>query len=210
MAANHNSHLDKLYRAKTPAQIQAAYDDWAQTYEADVFAYGYRATVVATTIWARFVKLDEGPVLDAACGTGLQAEPLSLAGYGPICGIDVSEGMLEIARQKNIYAELHRMALGETLAFEDDAFANTISVGAITPGHAPPNSFDELIRVTGKGGAIIFSMRVDDGQDPAYPAAIAEHEEANRWSQVFTTKAFPTMPAGKPDVLHKIFVYRIT
>jgi SAM-dependent methyltransferase len=118
--------------------------------------------------------------------------------------------MLDVARQKGIYAELHRMELGESLAFEDDSFANTISVGTITPGHAPPNSFDELIRVTRKGGAIIFGLRVDDGQDPAYPAAVAEHEKTNRWSKVFETQTFASMPLGEPEVIHKVFVYRIT
>lgn len=210
MTAIHTPQLDKVYNATTPEQTRSAYDDWAQTYEADVFAYGYRATVVAAAVWARFVKLDEGPILDAGCGTGLQAEPLSLAGYGPISGIDLSEGMLDIARQKNIYAELRRMALGETLAFADEAFANTIAVGSITPGHAPPNTFDELIRVTGKGGLIVFSLRVDDAQDPAYPAAIAEHEKAKHWTKVFETKPFPTIPLSEPDVRNKIFVYRVT
>ena len=205
-----NPQLEKVYSAKTPQQSQEAYDDWAQTYEADVLAYGYRLAVVGATVWARFVSLDEGPILDAGCGTGLQSEPLKLAGYEPITGIDLSNGMLEVAKKKNIYAELYKMALGERLSFEDNSFANTISVGTITPGHAPPNSFDELIRVTGKGGLIIFSIRVDAARDAAYLAAMAEHEKANRWTQVFETKAFTSLPIGEPEVLNKFCVYRIT
>ncbi len=95
MTELHNPQLEKVYNAKTPEQSRAAYDDWAQTYEADVFAYGYRMAIVATKIWARFVTLDEGPILDAGCGTGLQSEPLNLAGYGPICGIDLSDGGID-------------------------------------------------------------------------------------------------------------------
>jgi SAM-dependent methyltransferase len=210
MTTIQNPQLEKVYGAKTPQQSRDAYDDWAQTYDADMFAYGYRVAVVAATVWARFVKLDEGPILDAGCGTGLQAEPLKLAGYGPISGIDQSSGMLEIARQKNIYAELHNMVLGDTLNFEDDSFANALSIGTITPGHAPPSSFDELIRVTGKGGLIVFSMRADDAQVPGYLAAMAAHEEANRWARVFETKPFPSMPFGEPEVFHKVCVYGVS
>jgi ubiquinone/menaquinone biosynthesis C-methylase UbiE len=208
MTTLHNPQIEKVYGASTLQQSRAAYDEWAQTYDADMFAYGYRAALVAATIWARFVKPEGGPILDAGCGTGLQAEPLKLAGYGPISGIDQSGGMLEIARQKNIYAELHQMALGERLSFDDNSFADVLSIGTITPGHAPPNSFDELIRVTGQGGLLVFSLRADDDQVPDYLSAMAAHEKANRWARVFETKPFASMPLGEPEVFHKICVYR--
>ena len=209
MTSIQNPKLEKVYNAKTREQSQAAYDEWSKTYEADLLSYGYRVAVVAATVWARFVDIDSGPILDAGCGTGLQSEPLNLAGFGPITGIDLSPGMLAIAKQKNIYAELHETALGEKLDFADDSFANTISVGTITPGHAPPNSFDELIRVTRKDGLIIFGMRVDELQDPAYLAMMAEYEDEGRWSKTFETDGFASMPLGEPDVINKVFVYKI-
>lgn len=204
-----NPQVDRAYGAKTREQSEEAYDDWAKQYEADLFSYGFRVPIVAATVWSRFVTPNDGPILDAGCGTGLQAEPLYLAGYEPITGIDLSSGMLDIARKKNIYSELHGVALGEKLSFDANSFANTITVGTITRGHAPPHSFDELIRVTRKGGLIVFSLRVDDGQDPAYPAAIAEYEKENRWKMVYQTDPFIAMPLGEPDVSCRVFVYRI-
>ena len=102
------------------------------------------------------------------------------------------------------------MALGEALPFDTGHFANSISVGAITPGHAPPDSFDEIIRVTRSGGLIVFGMRVDAAQDPSYPAAMAEYESAGRWKKVFETDTFDTMPIGEPDVQTKVYVYRVS
>ena len=204
-----NPQVDRAYGAKTQEQSEEAYDDWAEQYEADLFSYGFRVPIVATTVWSRFITPKGGPILDAGCGTGLQAEPLHLAGYKPIIGIDLSNGMLNVAKKKNIYSELHRMALGEKLSFDDNSFANTISIGTITPGHAPPHSFDELIRVTRKDGLIVFSLRVDDGQDPAYPATIAEYERANRWKMIYQTDSFVAMPLGEPDVSCRVYVYRI-
>ena len=68
----------------------------------------------------------------------------------------------------------------------------------------------ELIRVTRKGGLIVFSLRVDDGQDPAYLSAVAEHEEANHWTRIFESGIFAPMPVGEPDLLHKVLVARVT
>ena len=204
-----NPQLEKVYGASNRQESQAAYDEWAATYDNDLQAYGYRVVEVAAEVWDRFVPRDAGTILDAGCGTGLQAESLHGAGFEPIVGIDLSEGMLNVARRKNIYAELHRMALGERLAFADNSFANTISVGTITPGHAPPHSFDELIRVTEQGGLIVFSLRVDDAQDPAYLTAIAEHEKNNRWTPVFESEPFVSMPVGEPEVINQVFVVRV-
>ncbi len=206
----HTPQLEKVYSAKTLQQSEEAYDEWSPTYEVDTHAYGYRLPAVAATVLSRFVSPGEGPLLDAGCGTGLQAEPLRLAGYEPIVGIDLSAGMLDVAKRKNLYSELHRMTLGERLSFADDSFANTLSVGTITPGHAPPSSYEELIRVTRKGGLIVFSLRVDAGQDPAYLSAVVEHEKASRWTQIFESGTFAPMPVGEPDVLHKVLVARVT
>jgi hypothetical protein len=45
---------------------------------------------------------------------------------------------------------------------------------------------------------------------PAYPVTMAEHEDADRWAKVFETEAFASMPIGEPEIINKIFVYRIT
>ena len=203
----HNPILEKVYSAKTDAAREAAYDDWAEGYEADLMRYGFRIPTVAAGVFARYVPADATPILDAGCGTGLQAEPLHLLGYGPIVGIDLSRGMLTMSERKGIYAELRQMALGETLDFADGFFAATLSMGCITPGHAPASAFDELIRVTRVGGQLIFSLRVDAGQEPEYPAAIAAHENSGAWKKLFQTPAFVSMPLGEPDVEHVIFVY---
>ena len=204
-----NAPVDRAYSAKTPQEAEDAYDDWAESYENDLLTYGFRLPFIASAVWARFVKPDEGLILDAGCGTGLQAESLYFAGYKLITGIDLSNGMLNVAKKKNIYCNLQKMMLGEILDFEDEYFSNTISIGTITPGHAPPHSFEELIRVTKKGGVILFSLRVDDGQDPSYPEAIELYAKENRWEKLFETEEFAPMPNGEPDVKAKVFVYRV-
>ena len=85
----------------------------------------------------------DAKVLDAGAGTGLVGERLCEAGYRDLVGIDLSPGMLAVARGKDVYRELRQTNLGESLAFPDDAFDAVISVGVFTTGHAPAHAFDD-------------------------------------------------------------------
>ncbi len=85
-------------------------------------------------------------------------------------------------------------------------FAGVVAVGVISVGHAPPESFDELIRCTHKGGYIVFSVRADaqgfnERQDML--------ESANKWELVVATTPFISLPLGEPDIKHRIFVYQV-
>ena len=117
--------------------------------------------------------------------------------------------MVAVAKRKALHQSLHKMALGRELSFDSGSFQATMCIGAITPGHAGPESFDELIRVTRSGGVVVFSLRVDEGQLPEYPAAIQVHEREGRWRRRFATPGFPSLPFGEPDVRHTVFVYEV-
>ena len=201
--------VDRSYYAETPEEARSAYDDWAAKYEADLCAMGYRIPAMIASVFTRYVPSDAGPVLDAGCGGGIQAEPLAELGYGPITGIDLSDGMLAVARSKNIYAGLKQQVMGETLDFPDHHFAAVICSGVITPGHAPAHSFNELVRISRPGARIIFSMRSDPSQKPEYPAAVEALAKDGAWAHVFSTKPFHSMPYGEPDVLHQVHVYEV-
>ncbi|MEM7564126.1 MAG: class I SAM-dependent methyltransferase [Pseudomonadota bacterium] len=203
---NIKTKVGQAYEAESIAEQQSAYDDWAGSYENDLCNMGYRIPAAAAAVFARFVKPPGGPILDAGCGGGIQAEPLVLAGFGPITGIDLSDGMLEVARAKGIYTELRQMALGGKLDFADEHFAVVFSTGTITPKHAPPESFDDLIRITKTGGKIIFSMRNDAAQEPEYPAAVQRHVDAGNWRVLYSTEGFHSMPYGEPEISHQIHV----
>ncbi len=207
---NETTKVGDSYHAKSPEEQLAVYDAWAGDYEKDLCNMGYRLPAIAATIFARFVSLDTGPILDAGCGGGIQSEPLHHAGYGPIIGIDFSQGMLDVAREKGIYNELHQMALGGKLDFADETFPVIFSTGTITPKHAPPESFEELIRIAKTGGLFIFSMRNDPAQEPGYPAALERLSKEGRWKKLFTTEGFQSMPYGEPSVTHQIHVYEKT
>jgi len=200
----------RSYRAETLQEQQAAYDNWAKQYEIDLCTMGYRLPAMVAAVFTRFVPSGAEPILDAGCGGGIQTEPLAMLGYGPIVGIDLSEGMLEVARAKGIYSDLRQMTLGERLDFPDDTFAAVVSSGTITPRHAPPSSFRELIRVAKPGAPIVFSLRDDPTQEPEYPDTVKKLTDAGLWREVFVTKSFQGMPYGEPEITHRVHVYEVS
>lgn len=66
-----NDKLDYVLRTKDAAAIQRAYQDWADSYDAENLGKGYRLPGLAAAFMARNVAADADPLLDAGCGTGL-------------------------------------------------------------------------------------------------------------------------------------------
>ncbi len=203
-----DERVQNAYATASVEEQQAAYDNWAEKYEPDLCAMGYRMPALATGAFVRFVDPDCGPILDAGCGGGIQAEAIAQLGYGPLIGLDLSEGMLSVARAKGIYAELHQGALGSQLDFPDGSMQAVLCIGTITPNHAPPESFDGLIRVAAPNAPIIFSLRDDPGQDPAYPERVAQLVSSGAWHKVWDSPSIQSMPYGVPEVTHRIHVFR--
>jgi SAM-dependent methyltransferase len=158
-SGRHEGHLGAVYDARAPEQVAALYDSWAATYDAEMAAAGYRHPSVGLALLARHAPRGTGPVLDAGCGTGLLGDWLGILGFSPVEGLDLSEGMLAVARAKGSYARLHRLALGQPLPFADGHFAATISTGVFTTGHVGAEGLSDLFRITRAGGPIVLTVK---------------------------------------------------
>lgn len=87
--------------------VEKTFDSFAATFEAKLEQLSYRApALVAAMVQDAGVEASRQlDVLDAGCGTGL-CGPL-LAPYARrLSGVDLSEGMLALARDKHLYDEL--------------------------------------------------------------------------------------------------------
>jgi predicted TPR repeat methyltransferase len=165
-----SEQIHAVYDSKDAGELEVAYDGWAEKYEADVVGMGYRIPAVAAGLIGRQVPVDAEPLLDAGCGTGLLGHVLRDMGYGNITGLDASNEMLAVAGRKSAYSALCHGRLGNVLDFLDDQFAATSAIGVFSPGHAEPDAFGELIRVTRPDGVIAFSIRHDTDGETGYAA----------------------------------------
>jgi predicted TPR repeat methyltransferase len=151
--------LGSVYRAKTPAELANHYNDWAKFYDADMAKAGYRHPAIVLALLARHCPKGAAPLLDAGCGTGLVGEWLGIMGYPDVHGLDISVGMIEAARAKNVYSGFTVAALGTTLPFPDGHFASIIASGVFTTGHVGVDGLDDLIRITKPGGFIVLTVK---------------------------------------------------
>lgn len=150
-----------VYAAASAGESRDRYDEWAPDYERDLLdTYGYRLPDAVTEHFTRWVE-PRARVLDAGVGTGLVGVRLADRGFTDLVGLDNSPSMLREAARKGLYAELHRMTLGEPLGLDSGSFDAVISAGTFTEGHAPAAGLRELARVTRPGGHVVVGIRPD-------------------------------------------------
>ena len=199
-----------VYSSQNNQELGERYDRWAKEYDGDLARdFGWLAPQRAAEALAKHVAKD-ARVLDAGAGTGLVGVLLDRLGYKQIVAMDLSQGMLEEARKKGVYSEFHQMVLGETLDSPSDSFDAVISVGVMTVGHAPASSLEELVRITRPGGHVVFSLRPDLYEDGGFRETQSALESQGRWGLVEVSEKFQPLPKGEPEVLHQVWVYRVS
>ena len=201
--------LQSAYAAKDGQEAAELYDSWAEDYERRVSSWGYITPAVAAWFLGLYVAPEDGTVLDAGAGTGLMGLVLAPLGYRDLIGIDVSRDMLEYAREKGVYRELRQMELGGRLDLPSDAFAAVVAAGVFAAGHAPPESFEDLIRVTKRGGYVIFSVRTDVYLEGGFKEKQEALEREDRWQLVGTSEPFAHLRFEDPDLKVQVFAYRV-
>ncbi len=199
-----------VYAASNNRELEERYDQWAKRYDDDLDRdFGWLGPAIALEACKQYLPTD-ARILDAGAGTGLVGKMLAEAGFHRLTAIDMSPGMLEEARSKGVYGELHRMVLGEKLDFPDDSFDAVVSIGVLTLGHAPARSLDELVRVTRPGGFVIFTLRPDLYESAGFREVREELETAGRWELVKLGKPVQALPKGEPEVMHQLWVFKAT
>jgi len=103
-----------------PDYVRVVFDDYAERFDQHLIHLGYRVPGLMRGVLARTAAV--GPVLDLGCGTGLLALACSGAVQGDWVGVDLSPRMLDAARGKALYAELHEADILAYLACETRAF----------------------------------------------------------------------------------------
>jgi predicted TPR repeat methyltransferase len=197
--SKHPGALGAAYAAKRPEEVAALYDRWADTYDADMSAAGYRHPTICLALLARHLPRGAAPLLDAGAGTGLIGEWLKITGYPHVEALDISEGMLAQAARKGVYSALHCQALGGKLPFANNAYAGIVAAGVFTSGHVGVEGLDELIRICRPGGVIVLTVK-NTLWDAGFAARIGELEAQGIVARAEETPPYVSMP-GEADTV---------
>lgn len=143
-------------------------------------------------------------MIDFGCGTGFVGEELVKKGItnaANICGIDSSQGMIDLAQQKNCYGDLRHMFLGLPDKFPAELvgkFDVVTAAAVLAEGHLMSEVFDEMLMSLKPQGYAIFTTRVENLEKFGYGKAIADREEKGLWAQreVCSYNKYPNIDKG--------------
>lgn len=168
-----NERLQRVYRLSDPGEAAQVYDEWAATYDRDtVEGMGYIAPRVAAE---RLVELlaNGAHVLDAGCGTGLVGMELHQRRPDLVMdGIDLSSGMLALAREQDVYRGLQTADLTAPIEAPDASYDAVICVGTLTRGHLGPEPLTEMARVVRPGGVVVATVLDTMWEDGGFRAHV--------------------------------------
>ncbi len=154
------------YEMTSSTDTKALYDTWAENYDKDLLV-AYDTPVRAAQQFSRFVEDKAAAILDVGCGTGLMGQALAKEGYTNLHGLDLSDGMLEVAGQKQCYSRLFQFNLLEDPDVEQ-MYDAIISAGCITYGHAPAYVLARIFSWLKPGGIFHITVRQDFRENDMY------------------------------------------
>ncbi len=201
---NQQDRVSWVIRAPDNEELRRRYDLWAAQYDADV---GNIEDYLAPreTVKVAVEHLDKSArVMDAGAGTGLVGQAMKDEGFRHLVAVDYSAQMLEIARCKGIYDEVHQCDLSKRTNFDGDSFDAVVTCG--TTSQMPCASLNEFVRILRSGGKIIFAAATEAWVEFGYADTFARLEEAGQLSLVSRGEAFQMMPTTEPQFYCEILV----
>ncbi|MGI9476665.1 MAG: class I SAM-dependent DNA methyltransferase [Hyphomicrobiaceae bacterium] len=153
------------------------YEDWAPTYEQNLQQdYGYIAPELAVEVFARHCPAKDISILDLGCGTGLVGVELAKRGYNRFDGLDVSPGMLDVARSKQIYRDFIVGDMTRPIDLGGRAYDAAIAVGCFGGGHLGPEHLAGIVKCIRPGGILVLYINAIPYDEDDYPQQLAALE----------------------------------
>ncbi|WP_327184514.1 class I SAM-dependent DNA methyltransferase [Streptomyces sp. NBC_01334] len=145
--------------AATRAFYDAIAEDYAERFRDELAAKPLERAVLSA--YAELVGAG-GRVADLGCGPGRVTGFLGARGLD-VCGLDLSESMLAVARRENPTIRFERGSMLE-LDFADGSLAGVVSFYSSihTPVEKLPALFTEFHRVLAPGGHLLLAFQVGD------------------------------------------------
>ncbi|CAH3144796.1 unnamed protein product [Porites lobata] len=188
--------FDNITKNSSDEEVRNLYDKWAADYDKETAKAGscYRkplAECLDAALKEAFPNTlkDQLKILDAGAGTGMTGIELHKLGYTDIQALDISQEMLNIAKEKGVpYKRFVCTPLTEQSIeeFETGEFDALISAGVLVKAHVRPAAFVEIIRMVKTGGLVCFSLRYNEVDD--YQPKMTELEEAGIWEKLSSKK----------------------
>ena len=170
-----------LTHSHNDEDLQVVYKEWAAAYDYDNDnLLGTVSQPLSVQIFQEYIKDKSLRIIDVGCGTGLVGVELEKGGFSNFDGIDISQEMIDIAKQRG-YAQLFIGSLNVSLPCENNEYDAALCVGVFTHGHVGSNRLDELVRIVKPGGIICFTVNEGVYDSYGFNLKIKNLESTNIW-----------------------------
>ncbi|KAH7084315.1 S-adenosyl-L-methionine-dependent methyltransferase [Paraphoma chrysanthemicola] len=170
--------LERVLGAQSTEESCKLYNEWATSYDLDMAEHEFTAPRLVAEAVARSLKTDHLPdqnetlqrlkIVDAGCGTGLVGVELAKLGAKEVDGLDISEGMLDVARKTGAYNDLRLADLTKRLPRNDGTYDALTCCGMFTHGHLGPEPLAEFVRVVKMGGLVVATVLESHWQEKEF------------------------------------------
>ena len=173
MGKNSDEILGRVSHLEDGDNSRAIYDDWSGNYDSHLLEeFGYISPEIAAQALSDEIEAGDIAIIDYGCGTGLVGQALNQQGFTIVDGIDISEGMLEQAHQKQVYRNLICGDLTAPVALEDEIYDAATCIGSMGAGHVAAQHIPELLRPLKAQALFVIIMNGayydSGGFDPAF------------------------------------------
>eukprot|EP00927_Polykrikos_kofoidii_P004154 TRINITY_DN11647_c0_g1_i2.p1 TRINITY_DN11647_c0_g1~~TRINITY_DN11647_c0_g1_i2.p1 ORF type:complete len:239 (+),score=27.07 TRINITY_DN11647_c0_g1_i2:62-718(+) len=209
-----NAAFAGVFAAKGVAELEKAYDKWAETYDETIRndLSGSEVSVAATELMKLLRTVDLGEVnhvLDCGAGTGA-AGPVLLSEYSPLeslVAFDLSRAMLDQAKARGCYTEFVQGCCPDMSSVPTRDYDLVVCIATFVPNHAPPTTLAALVPLVRPGGHIGFSVRkyFFEDETSGFKNTQAELEDQGAWRKVAEAEG-PYLPKEGVDGVY--FVYQ--
>ena len=204
LPASKADRVDWVIRAPDNAEMRRRYDIWATHYDADVGSVeDYLAPLEAVAVVRKHCD-PAALILDAGAGTGLVGEALEQAGFDRLEAVDFAPQMLDIARGKGLYQDIHVADLSRQTALQGDRYDAIVTCGTTT--QMPSAALREYVRLVRPGGKIVFAVMTGGWQSFGWADVFEELEAAGVLSLIEKNPPFQMMPTTEPEFYCEIWV----
>ena len=119
-------------------------------------------------------------IYDAGCGTGLVANEIKKkAPNAVIDGVDISQDMIQISREKNLYRNLLELNLEDPLDSLLQDYSAVVSAGTFTHGHLGSETLKRLISHFNSGTKFVIGINFDHYHSKGFEKQFKALDETN-------------------------------
>jgi len=163
----------KTLTAKTEDEQKALCAQWAATYDDEMEEHdlaSYKSVVEKLgELLPSYSSNGKVRIFGAGCGSGLLGQHVhKMSSLGTslldrqklhITGLDLSPDMVDLAKAKACFDDLHVGSLKEPLGFQEDSFDFVLSSGVFIPGHCGSECIPMMLAPLRADGYAIFTVR---------------------------------------------------